>query len=61
MLAECLNKIAYECFEFFSAYFAFDFVGLPSPVFRTYGEELFNKLDIHGFVHRYVQGETQKV
>ena len=60
MLAECLNKIAYERFEFFSAYFAFDFVGLPGPVFKPYGEELLNKLVVHGSVHRYVQGETQK-
>ena len=39
MLAEYLNKIAYECFEFFSAYFTLDFVGLPSPIFRPYGED----------------------
>jgi hypothetical protein len=55
MLAECLNKIAYGCFECFSAYFTLGFLGLPSAIFRPYKEDLLNNcsFETRYFTHIY--------
>ena len=37
MLETFEKNITYEYFEFLSAYFTFDFVGLASLIFRPYG------------------------